>query len=50
MMIGPFYAIVQGPTTLEVPREALSLGNFSIIACASGVVLVIGMQALKEKI
>ena len=29
MMIGSFYAIVMGPTTLETPREAMTLGTFS---------------------
>lgn len=28
MMFGSFYAIIMGPTTLEVPQEAISPGNF----------------------
>lgn len=48
MMIGSFYAIAQGPTTLAVPKAALSIGNFQILACAVGLALVIGMQKLKE--
>ncbi len=49
MMIGSFYAIVMGPTTLEMPQEALGFGNFHIVAAAVGVVLVLGMQMIKEK-
>ena len=49
MMIGSFYAIVMGPTTLETPREAMTLGTFSVIAAIIGVVLVLGMQLIKEK-
>ena len=49
MMIGSFYAIVMGPTTLETPRETMTLGTFSVIAAIIGVVLVLGMQLIKEK-
>lgn len=50
MMIGSFYAIIMGPTTLKVAQPAMSLGSFQIIACVIGVVLVLGMQWAKEKI
>lgn len=49
MMIGSFYAIVQGPTTLSVPQEAMSLHHFNVGACLVGLILVIGMQLLREK-
>lgn len=49
MMAGSFYAIIQGPTTLEVPRAAMSFGSFQITASLVGVLLVLGMQILKEK-
>lgn len=49
MMIGSFYAIVMGPTTLEVPQNAMTLGSFHIIAAVVGIVLVLGMQLMKEK-
>lgn len=49
MMIGSFYAIVMGPTTFKVPQEALSLGNFSFLACILGIALVLGMQVMKRK-
>ena len=49
MMIGSFYAIVQGPTTLDVPKAAVSPQNFQPIACIVGVALVLGMQKIKER-
>ena len=50
MMIGSFYAIVMGPTTLETPQPMLQSGSFHVIACLVGVVLVLGMQWAKEKL
>lgn len=49
MMIGSFYAIVMGPTTLEIPQEALKSDHFHIAAAAVGAALVLGMQMIKEK-
>lgn len=49
MMIGSLYAIVQGPTTLEVPKTAMSIHDFQWIACGAGVLLVLGMQKIKER-
>ena len=48
MMIGSFYAIIMGPTTLEIGQPALSFQNFNIIAAVIGLGLVLGMHALKE--
>ena len=49
MMTGSFYAIIMGPTTLKMPQEALSFGSFHIAWAAVGVVLVLGMQMIKER-
>lgn len=49
MMIGSFYAILQGPTTLELPKATMNLSNFQPIACIIGVSLVIGMHKVKER-
>lgn len=49
MMAGSFYAIIQGPTTLEIPKEAMNLENFQPAACLAGVVLVAAMQMIKER-
>ena len=48
MMIGSFYAIIMGPTTLEIAQSALSFQNFNIIAAVIGLGVVLGMHALKE--
>lgn len=47
MMIGSLYAIKVGPTTLEVPKEELSLGTFSILFFIIGAVLVLGLKKLQ---
>lgn len=49
MMIGSFYAIVMGPTTLKVSQAALSMGNFHVIAALAGLALVLGMQLIRER-
>lgn len=49
MMVGSIYAIIMGPTTLETAKAALSLQNFQIIACLAGILLVLGMQVIKER-
>ncbi len=49
MMIGSFYAIVMGPTTLETPQAPLGVGTFHLIACVAGLALVLGMQMVKER-
>ncbi len=48
MMIGSFYAIIMGPTTLENALPAMSFSSFHVIFCAFGFILVLGMQMLKE--
>ena len=47
MMAGSLYAVVMGPTTLDVPQAPLGISNFSLLACLIGVALVVGMQAVK---
>ena len=47
MMLGSIYAVVMGPTTLDVPQPAMSLGEFNIIFFVIGGVVILGMQKLK---
>lgn len=47
MMAGSLYAVVMGPTTLDVPQAPLSPANFSLTACLIGAAAVIAMQAVK---
>lgn len=49
MMIGSFYVIMMGPTTLDVPKAALGIADFNIIAAVVGAALVLGMQKVKER-
>lgn len=49
MMIGSLYAIIMGPTTQEMPQDPLNIGNFSFIPAVVGIVLVLGMQRIKER-
>lgn len=49
MMTGSLYAIGMGPTTLEIPQKPINMSNFSLIAAIAGVVLVFGLQIMREK-
>lgn len=48
LMIGSIYPIILGPTTLEVPQEALGIKTFSILFFLVGGVVIFGMQKFKE--
>lgn len=48
MMIGSLYAIIVGPTTLKVPKEAMNFHNFSIIYFLIGILIVFGLQKMKS--
>jgi len=47
LMIGSLYAIVMGPTTLDVPKEPLSFGTFNILFFIIGIALIFGLERLK---
>ena len=47
LMIGSLYAIVMGPTTLEIPRNPMSISTFSIIWFAFGGIIIFGLQKMK---
>ena len=48
LMIGSLYAIVMGPTTLEVAKDAMNLSTFSIIFFIIGGLIIIGLDRLKN--
>ena len=50
LMIGSIYPVILGPTTLEVPQEALSIKTFSILFFLIGGVVIFGMQKFKEMV
>lgn len=47
LMIGSIYAVIMGPTTLDVPQKAMSIHEFNIIFFIIGGALIIGLQKLK---
>ena len=48
LMIGSLYAIVMGPTTLEVAREPMGLRTFSIIFFIVGGAIIFGLEKFKH--
>lgn len=49
MMIGSFYSIVMGPTTLENAQPAMTFGAFNWLAAILGVALVLLLQFIRNK-
>lgn len=47
MMIGSFYAIFMGPTTLTPPQSALTFSSFNWPGCIFGIFLVLAMEKAK---
>ena len=50
MMIGSFYAIVKGPTTLKVPKPAMTFGTFSPVFFIIGALLVIALEFYRRSV
>ncbi len=48
MMIGSFYAIMIGPTTMETPKEMLNLYNFSFLYFGIGGMIVLGLTKVSN--
>ena len=48
LMIGSLYAIVMGPTTLEVPKDAMSFDTFSILFFIIGGLVIMGLEKVKK--
>lgn len=48
MMIGSCYAIMIGPTTLEIPKEMLNLYNFSFLYFGIGGLIVVGLTKMRN--
>lgn len=47
LMLGSFYAIVMGPTTLDEPKAAMTLDTFHPLFFLLGALILFGLQALK---
>ena len=48
LMIGSIYAVIMGPTSLEIPQAPMSFNTFSIVFFAVGCILVPSLEMLKR--
>lgn len=48
LMIGSFYAIFMGPTTLENPKPAMNFETFNILFFIIGGAMIFGLEQLKK--
>lgn len=48
LMIGSLYAIVVGPTTLDIPLSAMDIKTFNIIFFIIGGLVILGLEKLKD--
>ena len=48
MMLGSFYAIVVGQTTLKVPQHVMTLSDFHILWFVLGIAVMLGLEALTK--
>lgn len=48
LMVGSLYAIVMGPTTLDVPLSPISFETFHILYFLLGALIMIGLEQLKK--
>lgn len=48
LMIGSLYAIVMGPTTLDVSKSAMNLSNFNIIWFILGGIIISALEKVKK--
>ena len=48
LMIGSIYAVIMGPTSLEIPKSPMSISTFRILFFAIGCTLVPALEKLKS--
>ena len=48
LMLGSLYAVVMGPTTLEIPQAPMSFSTFSIVFFLLGGLIIFGLEKLKN--
>lgn len=48
LMVGSLYAIVMGPTTLEIPQKAMTLETFNIVFFIIGAIIIIVLEQLRK--
>lgn len=49
LMIGSIFAIIKGPTTLEIPLPPLDFSTFSVLFFAFGIGLIYSLELIKKK-
>lgn len=49
LMIGSIYAVANGPTTLEIPQQAMTLKTFDILFFSIGMLMIFLLEKLKYK-
>ncbi|MBM7833533.1 DUF368 domain-containing protein [Clostridium sardiniense] len=50
LMIGSLYAVVMGPTSLEMPKAPMDMSTFSIVYFIIGGAIIIGLERLKVQL
>lgn len=50
LMLGSLYAIVMGPTTLDIPQSPLSIDTFNIIFFVIGALVILGLEFIQNKL
>ncbi|GAA0068748.1 DUF368 domain-containing protein [Clostridium sardiniense] len=50
LMIGSLYAVVMGPTSLEMPKAPMDMNTFSIVYFIIGGAIIIGLERLKVQL
>lgn len=48
LMIGSIYAVFMGPTSLEIPKDPMTLKTFNLVFFIIGGIIIIGLQKLKS--
>lgn len=48
LMLGSLYAIIMGPTTLDVPKAPMNFDTFSIVFFIIGAGVILGLQLLQK--
>lgn len=48
LMIGSIYAVFMGPTSLEIPKEPMTLKTFNLVFFVIGGIIIAGLQKLKS--
>ena len=48
LMLGSIYAVFMGPTTLEIPKPAMNLSNFSWLFFIVGGLVIIVLEKSKD--